>query len=355
MGIQQGFVRGLAPGVLLSCLAMAAEKDGPTVSTVPPMPASSAELNLHQRLTEAWQTGGIDLRHSDAVFAWVFRHLPDEVTVYPTENYYYWRLTTGGREIRGNFRPASGEREKGILSFAYTEWREFPDDLPENPDLTRVRRFSAEDGVTVKCPDPLTCDVSSEGKTVRFHLHDLPQLPPASFPPALEEVFVERTWDESGLPFFLCFHRAAKCFFWVLNEEKPVAEVFTETAPGIFMGRRTGFYFWRDAACGNRKILAAVRGLSVRRNDYFDGPFDQLADNYAAQVPLRKYLAEAFPAIAGEIDLHGYFTSGPDKGNRVALTSHLMYDTAAQAMDFIRRAAESPVPVAAIAAGGKDR
>lgn len=319
-------------------------------------PAENApELGLHQKLTEAWRADGIDLRHSDAVFAWVFRHLPDEVWVYPTENYYYWRLVADGREIRGNFRPASGEREKGILSFAYAEWREFPDDIPENAELSRVRKFSAEDGVTVKCVDPLTCDISSEGKTVRFHLHNLPQLPPASFPLPPEEVFVERTWDESGLPFFLCWHKSAKCFFWVLNEEKPVAETFTEPAPGVSLGRRTGFYFWTDKAHGNRKIMSAVRGLSVRRNDYFDGPFDQLADNYAAQVPLRKYIAEAFPAIAGEIDLHGYFTSGPDKGNRVALTSYLIYDTAAQAIEFTRKAAATPIPAAAIAAGGKDR
>ncbi len=318
-------------------------------------PSPAPELDLHQHLTEAWRAEGIDLRHSDAVFAWVFRHLPEEVTVYPTENYYYWRLTAAGREIRGNFRPASGERERGVLSFAYTEWREFPDETPENPELTRVRRFSAADGVTVKCPDPLTCDISSEGKTVRFHLHDLPQLPPVSFKLPPEEVFVERTWDESGLPFFLCWHKTAKVLFWVLNEEKPVAETFTEAAPGVILGRRTGFYFWTDAAHGNRKILTAVRGLSVRRNDYFDGPFDQLADNYAAQVPLRKYIAEAFPAIAGEIDLHGYFTSGRDKGNRVALTSYLIYGTATEAIAFTRQAATAPIPAAAIAAGGKDR
>lgn len=313
------------------------------------------ELALHQKLTEAWRAEGIDLRHSDAVFAWVFRHLPEEVWVYPTENYYYWRLTADGREIRGNFRPASGEREKGILSFAYAEWREFPDEVPEDPSLTRVRRFSAEDGVTVKCVDPLTCEISSEGKTVRFHLHNIPQLPPQSFQLPPDEVFVERTWDESGLPFFLCYHKQARCFFWVLNEEKPVAEIFAEPAPGIVRGRRTGFYFWTDATHGNRKILTAVRGLSVRRNDYFDGPFDQLADNYAAQVPLRKYIAEAFPAIAGEIDLHGYFTSGTDKGNRVALTSYLIYGSAAEAVEFTRKAAAAPIPVAAIAAGGKDR
>lgn len=342
-----------APLLFFTCLIVPcraqAHGESPARNSVP-------ELGLHQNLAEAWQAQGLDLRHSDAVFAWVFRHLPDEVTVYPTENYYYWRLVADGREIRGNFRPASGEREKGILSFGYAEWREFPDDTPENPELSRARKFSAADGVTVKCPDPLTCDISSEGKTVRFHLHDLPQNPPADR--ALSgpgEVFVERTWDESGLPFFLYYQKSDRCFFWVLNEEKPIAETFHEAAPGIHLGRRTGFYFWTDPAHASRKILAAVRGLSVRRNDYYDGPFDQLADNYAAQVPLRKYVQEAFPAVAMEIDLHGYFTSGPDMGNRVALTSYLIYGSPEEAVAFTQKAAAAPIPAAAIAAGGKDR
>ena len=313
-------------------------------------------LELHPPLTEAWQATGLDVRNSDAVFAWVFRHLPPEVMVYPTENYFYWRLACGGREIRGNLRPASGLRERGIVSFAYAEWLEFPDEILAEDQLSISRRLGAEDGVTVVCPDPLTCDISCEGKTVRFRLHALPQLPPLN--PEVtgkEERFISRTWDESGLPFFLCYHAKDKCFFWVLNEEKPVAEVFTALAPGIHLGRRTGFVFWTDAAHANRKILTAVREASVRRNDYYDGPFDQLADNYAAQVPLRQYVEEAFPPLKGGIDLHGYYTTGPDQGSRVALTSYLAYESTAQALVYTKKAVAKASPVGAIAAGGKNR
>lgn len=312
-------------------------------------------LGLHQPLTEAWQATGLDLRHSDAVFAWVFRHLPPEVMVYPTENYYYWRLTVGGREIRGNFRPASGLREQGQISFAYAEWMEFPDKTLEAGQLVIARRLGAEEGVTVVCPDAFTCDVSSEGKTVRFRFQQIPQLPPRAGVLGPDERFVARTWDESGLAFFLCYHTSAKCFFWVLNGEGRVAETFTPLAPGIELGRRTGFVFWTDAARANRRILTGVREASVRRNDYYDGPFDQLADNYAAQVPLRQYVMEAFPGLKDGIDLYGYFTGGPDKGDRVALTSYLSYQTTAEILAFTQKAAGAPVPVAAIAAGGKDR
>lgn len=317
---------------------------------------AAAMLDLHQPLTEAWLATGLDVRNSDAVFAWVFRHLPEEVMVYPTENYFYWRLTVAGREIRGNLRPASGLREKGIVSFAYAEWLEFPDDVLEKDRISIARRLGAEDGVTVTCPDALTCDISSEGKTVRFRLHALPQRPPeaAGFL-GKDEQFLARTWDESGLSFFLCYQTREKCFFWVLNEEKPVAEIFTDPAPGVHVGRRSGFVFWTDAAHAHRKILTAVRGASVDRNDYYDGPFDQLADNYASQVPLRQAMEEAFPSLKGGIDLYGYYTTGPEAGNRVALTPYFTYPDLAAALDFTLKAAASPAPVAAIAAGGEKR
>jgi hypothetical protein len=325
------------------------------ILTLVTSPAAEPQLDLHQTQTEAWQAEGLDVRNSDAVFAWVFRHLPDEVMVYPTENYFYWRLTAGGREIRGNLRPASGLREKGVVSFAYAEWLEFPDHKLEAGKLSIARRLGAEEGVTVKCPDAFTCDISCEGKTVRFRLHQIPQTPPPAGVLDAEERFVARTWDESGLPFYLCYHPPSKSFFWVLNEEKPVAETFTELAPGIHTGRRTGFVFWTDAAHAGRKILSGVREASVRRNDYYDGPFDQLADNYAAQVPLRQYLEEAWPSLKGEIDLYGYYTAGPDKGDRVALTGYLIHTTLEEAVAYTQKAAAAAVPVAAIAEAGKNR
>lgn len=324
-------------------------------SVVVPLPAAEPWLERHQHQVEAWQAEGLDVRNSDAVFAWVFRHLPPEVMVYPTENYYYWRLVAGGREIRGNFRPASGLREKGQISFAYAEWLEFPDKNLEEGKISIARRLGREEGVTVECPDGFTCDVSSEGKTVRFRFQQIPQLPPAPGVLAPGERFVARTFDESGLGFFLCYDTGTRCFFWILNGEQPVPEVFTPLEPDIVLGRRTGFVFWTDRRRANRRILTAVREASVRRNDYYDGPFDQLADNYAAQVPLRDSILEAFPALKGEIDLYGYFTAGPDQGDRVALTSYFAYDDIAGALAFTRKAAAAPVPAAAIAAGGKNR
>ena len=318
-------------------------------------PEGGPVLDLQQKYEEAWRAGSLDFRDSEAVFTWVFQQLPAEVMVLPTENYYYWRLMSGGREIRGNFRPASGLRERGFISFAYAEWLEFPDGKLEEGRFSAARLLGAEQGLTLTCPDGFTCEVSYQGKKVRFRLHQIPQLPPRDDVIGQVERFVSRTWDESGLPFFLCYDPASRSFFWVLNEEKPVAEFFTVLGPEVLLGRRTGFVFWKDRGHANRKILTGVRDLSIRRNDPFDGPFDQLADNYAAQVPLRKYVEEAFPSLKNGIDLYGYFTTGPDKGNRVALTSYLAYETTAGALEFSLQASRAASPVAAIAAGGKNR
>lgn len=67
-------------------------------------------LDLQQKYEKAWRPECLDVRNSEAAFTWVFQQLPAEVMVLPTENYYYWRLMSGGLEIRGNFRPASGLR-----------------------------------------------------------------------------------------------------------------------------------------------------------------------------------------------------------------------------------------------------
>ena len=45
-----------------------------------------------------------------------------------------------------------------------------------------------------------------------------------------------------------------------------------------------------ESANGGRKILAAIRGQSAVRNDYYDGPFDQLADNYVDEIPISEYI-----------------------------------------------------------------
>src|SRR5262245_7942300 len=78
-------------------------------------------LVLQETLSRGLGVRGVNLQDPGEVFAVVFDQLPAEVKVMPTENYFYWQLFCDGREIRGNIRLPSGQREKGILSFGYAE------------------------------------------------------------------------------------------------------------------------------------------------------------------------------------------------------------------------------------------
>src|SRR5205814_1631493 len=111
-----------------------------------------------------------------------------------------------------------------------------------------------------------------------------------------DEVFVFRTEDESTVQFHLLFNTRTSNFSFVANEdEKPLdqIEMINDT---LALDRGTGFLFYVDAEHSNRKILIGVYRRNCAQNNYFDGPADQLADNYIPNVPEYKtYLNAAYP------------------------------------------------------------
>ena len=70
-------------------------------------------------------------------------------------------------------------------------------------------------------------------------------------------------------------------------------------------------------------MLIAVNGANARRNNYYDGPFDQLPDNYADQTKIQSYLERAYPHVKGKIDKRGVLKA--DRGNRVAVSAYHIY------------------------------
>ena len=301
-------------------------------------------FSTNQIWVEGLSADDVDLEDVDAVFWHVFSRLPEQVTVYPSENYYYFILMQQGRQIWGNIRLAAGYRERGELSFAYFEFDEFPT-VPKVRGFTRAKMYTAEDGVTITSEDDFTWVVGYNDREVTFNLHKIPQEPPKLFSLGEDEVFVERTLDESGYFFFLIFNEKKNYFIWILNEENGTSDMLDPVGDNgdILVGRRSGFAFWVDAAHDNRKTLFAIRELSVRRNDYYDGPFDQLADNYAAEVKISDYMVKAFPALEGRIDQFGYYTDS-ERPLRVAISTYTTYYTEAQITQFVERAkvAEDP-------------
>ncbi len=305
------------------------------------LPAPGSYLLFNQRLLEGLYSQALDLGDVDAVFWHVFSSLPDEVTVYPSENYYYFIMYAQGRQIWGNIRLPAGSRDRGVLSFAYFEFDEFPTGVREG--FTRSKFFSEKDGLHVEKCDDFTYAVSYNGKKVTFNLHKLRQEPPALFPLGQGELFIERTFDESGYQFFLLFNEEKDYFFWVLNEEEGLSDVLEPVGDDLLVGKRSGFAFWVDTAHGNRKVLLGVRSINVNRNDYYDGPFDQLADNYVDQTRISEYMVRASPSLEGRIDKYGYYTDR-EEPLRVSLSNYATYYTLADLQQFLAQARASADP-----------
>lgn len=293
--------------------------------------------------------GDMDVEDVDSVFRYLFGRLPEQVTVYPSENYYYFIFNFDGRQFWGNMRLPSGRRENGVLSFAYFEFIDFPS-VP-GQGLTRAKFYTEADGLLITEVGKLIWDVRFRGKTVRFNLHPLRTDPPESFDLGPDEEFVERTFDESGYQFFLLFNKKNNYFFWVLNEEEIVPDTFETLSGDILVGVRSGFAFWVDKAHKDRKVLATIRSISVTRNDYYDGPFDQLADNYVDVNNVSKFMERAYPGLVGRIDRFGYHTD-TERGTRVAISAYGSYFTKADILSLVARAKELEDPIWHLSRGG---
>ena len=258
------------------------------------------------------------------VFKAVFESLPSEIIVYPTENYYYFRFFSNSREISGNFRLDPLTRDHGMVNFAYFSTINRPRQEVEFVDQYAL--LSERDGVIVKRESNLDYSVDYNNKRVRFHLNDLKQTPPSIRFLESHEKFVMRTMDESGFKFFLLFDSASGDFYFVLDETDQLPDTLVPLGKELYLGQRTGFVFLDDTAL-SRKVLIGVDADNVRRNNYYDGPFDQLADNAEIGNDFRLYLERAYPYVKGQINERGVFLEkdGQVKSTRVAITPYVAY------------------------------
>ena len=95
-------------------------------------------------------------------------------TVYPTENYYYFRFDYKGVPYTGNIRLAAADRDKGKLHFAYGE---APTDRRPSPKVRHVV-LDASQGVAVASLSANAYRVTHAGRSVTFALNDLAQVKP---------------------------------------------------------------------------------------------------------------------------------------------------------------------------------
>jgi hypothetical protein len=114
--------------------------------------------------------------------------------------------------------------------------------------------------------------------------------------------------------FFLVFNRKLKVFHYVLDETINIADQLMKLpdTDRVLIGKRTGFAYYRDHKL-NRKILIGVFEGNSRVNNYYDGPFDQLPDNFIEGETLRDAILAVDPKLAGKIDRFGISPGGQDR------------------------------------------
>jgi hypothetical protein len=301
------------------------------VSSVATAQSEMPVLHTNQAyIEEATRESSLDVKDAKAVFAFVFANLPDQVTVYPTENFYYFTFINNGVPYDGNITLDARNRDEGKVIFAYSEdlegWRN------HTPNAHIVLDASA--GVQLEKIDRLIYRMTYSGKSVVFRLFDLSNVRPPASALAPTEKFIGPVFDESGIRFFLVFDQKLKIFHFILDETVKVADQF-ESRPRtdrILIGKRTGFGFYRDQL-RDRKILIGANKLNMATNTYFDGPFDQLPDNFIEGDSLRDALIASDPSLKGMIDRFGGF---PGREERLGIDPYWPYRSVSDLYVFDR-------------------
>lgn len=301
----------------------------------------SANPVLHtnqEMIEELSRKSAFDVSDISAVFEFVLGSLPADVNVYPTENYYYFSFRYGGLDYAGNIRLAASDREEGIVHFAYFAAATVNGQEGE----MFYKPLSKADAVEVTELAPLTWRVAFKGKSVVFHLNDLSKVVPPSTIVTESEDYIGPVYDESGLQFYLLYNRDLKIFHYVLNEQAPVPEEFgpADFSDRILIGHRTGYALYQDQRLA-RKILIGVNFANAAVNNYYDGPFDQLPDNFSKGDLLKNAIEASSPAVAGQIDRYGYFASGE---GRFLIGPYLQYATPTDLAAFDLCATNASLP-----------
>lgn len=245
----------------------------------------------------------VDLSDPMDVLAFVLATAGDEITVYPSEGYFYFEFQNGPEQVRGNIRFDSDDAPVGKLNFGYH--------VPTTYGQDTVDHFSVlgrAEGVGLEPVSPFEYRLVFRDRTTRVKIYDAHEELAGPKPLGPDESYVGPVFDESGIRFHLLFDDKENAFFFVLNEEMPAADTYSvhPASNRIEVGNRTGYIFYNDSA-QNRRILVGVSYPNIRSNSYFDGPFDQLPDRFVTGERMRDLMERAYPHLRGHIGPRGVY------------------------------------------------
>jgi hypothetical protein len=261
-----------------------------------------------------------------AMFAYVASWLPDRAFVHPTEGFYYFFTRVRGRDVWGNIRLA--ELDHGKITFTLFD--------PVSRENMESVTIGAGEGLTVTPVSDWEYDVSCLGREIRFALTRPAHAPPDGIRLLPDETWIGCVVDESGVRFGIVFHERQNAFYFILDAEGGTPEELVERGEGVFVGARTGFAYWR-ARSTDRLVLVGVSMENIKRNNFFDGPGDQVPFG----ADLRDRLHRAYPNtyLWDGIDEHGVWI-GKVPWMRVAISPYMRYQSVGDVVERCRRTAE---------------
>ena len=273
--------------------------------------------------------GQVDYDDPFSVLSFVVTQSGNEGTVFPTERYYYYMFQLGHRTISGNIRFVDAHKE--VIHIGYFD--------TDNPYDWRSQSWTSSDEVSINWDaDTSSCSVSLGNASCVFKIDMSVRNHSPSTELAPEEEFVCCVRDESGYVFSLIYNNAAERFCYVLCDQFEHGDMLSEVPlelPSdryrLLVGHRSRFAFLEDSHM-QRRVLIGVSANEIRKNSFYDGPFDQVPPD----LPLKDKLEETFPYVVerGGIDEHGNFLALEHQ--RVAISAYQDYELLGDFVSVVR-------------------
>ena len=257
---------------------------------------------------------GLSIENTDEIFKTILASLPNSITVYPTEGYYYFWFYHKGNQVRGNLRFAYDHRDKGELPLAYyydiagqeSKWGK-----------THYKVFKPSNTFSLQKISDRHYLIKYQSKQINVYL----PIPKSDYSPIKNETLIGDMFDESGLVFALVFNKSTNDFYYILDRSNDY-EFHYKLSDNVSVGARTGFVFYTR---GKDIILVGVNAADVQKNTFFDGPFDQLPEYSLEKSNFKSLLIKAHPKLKGRINTHGQYI---DQDNlRVAVDNYIHYNS----------------------------
>jgi len=259
----------------------------------------------------------IILDEPKSIFNYVFSKFPSYSVVYPTETYYYFLFDLHNQTISGNIRLL--DADKGIIHLGYF--------TRDSLEYFNAISLDNNDGVNVELEDNIA-KVTYQNRSIWFKINDSWKNPPKDLEIMYFEEFVSRIRDESSLSLFLFFNNETNSFYYILNEEDGVEDQLIKLNDNYLQGKETKFIFYYDKEF-ERKVLVGVHKQNILKNNYYDGPFDQVPP----RLSIKEKVLDAYPytAYRGGIDEHGRFLEVPN--TRIAITPYDNYESTSELIE----------------------